>query len=239
MYPSATVAANATKLRNSSRTMPNVAVPVWFDHWGTYGDYGGTYANWGHVVVWVPGRGFLSSPVTGFGSLWLSSIEAVERTFQAKYRFWTLDINTLQVAKELQPDPTGRKPVYFSNWIDQKNPQKVPSDKKDHLLAARGSNRTILSGKAQIVGAVTVGLRGKPGTLVTIRVCRDSGSSKATKTHFIEEVTAVIPEGGNLVTQVSIANDVPQGHRLHTRVVNWGPEELTVYRYAQKFMVWR
>lgn len=102
MYASATDAANATKLRNSSRSMPNVAVPVWFDHWGTYQ---GRYANWGHVVDWVPGRGFLSSPASGFGQLWLSSIEAVERTFNAKYRFWSLDINTLQVAKEA-PDST-------------------------------------------------------------------------------------------------------------------------------------
>lgn len=102
MYASATDAANATKLRITSRSMPNVAVPVWFDHWGTYQ---GRYANWGHVVVWIPGRGFLSSPVTGFGQLWLSSLEAVERTFNAKYRFWSLDINTLTVAEKV-PDPT-------------------------------------------------------------------------------------------------------------------------------------
>lgn len=102
MYSSATQAANATEFRSSSRTMPNVAVPVWFDHWGTYQ---GAYDNWGHVVVWVPGRGFLSSPWAGFGQVWLSSIDSVERTFNAKYRFWSLDINTLQVAKKA-PDST-------------------------------------------------------------------------------------------------------------------------------------
>lgn len=96
MHPSATDAANATKYRHATREMPSVAVPVWFDHWGTYQ---GRYANWGHVVVWVPGRGFLSSPGSGFGQLWLPSIEAVERTFNAKYRFWSEDINTLRVAQ--------------------------------------------------------------------------------------------------------------------------------------------
>lgn len=109
MYPSATEAANATKLRNSSRTMPYVSVPVWFDHWGYYGPFGNTYANWGHVVVWVPGRGFLSSPVSGFGQLWLSSLDAVEKTFNSKYRFWSLDINTLQVATPSSP-PTPELP---------------------------------------------------------------------------------------------------------------------------------
>lgn len=99
MHPSATIAANSTKERFASRTMPNVSVPVWFDHWGTYGDYGGTYANWGHVVVWVPGRGFLSSPHSGFGSIWYSTLSQVEGAFNAKYRFWSLDINTLRVAK--------------------------------------------------------------------------------------------------------------------------------------------
>lgn len=108
MYNSATQAANSTKSRNSSRYMPSVAVPVWFDHWGTYQ---GVYDNWGHVVVWVPGRGFLSSPGIGYGQLWLGSIGAVEKTFNAKYRFWSLDINTLTVAEPVNvPTPdTGQE----------------------------------------------------------------------------------------------------------------------------------
>lgn len=120
MHATATIAANATKLRNTSRTMPNVAVPVWFWHYGTYNGVSGEY---GHVVIWVPGRGFLSSPASGFGSLWLSSIEAVERTFLAKYRFWSLDINTLQVAdkapeKEEDPMPLQvSTPSYSSGQV--------------------------------------------------------------------------------------------------------------------------
>lgn len=102
MHATATIAANATKHRNYSRDMPNVAVPVWFWHYGTYNGVSGEY---GHVVDWVPGRGFLSSPVSGFGQLWLSSIEEVEKTFNAKYRFWSLDINTLLVAEPVK-EPT-------------------------------------------------------------------------------------------------------------------------------------
>lgn len=114
MHATATIAANATRYRNTSRVMPNVAVPVWFWHYGTYGGVSGEY---GHVVIWVPGRGFLSSPVSGFGSLWLSSIEAVERTFLAKYRFWSQDVNTLRIAepepvKELDPMPKNTRITY-------------------------------------------------------------------------------------------------------------------------------
>lgn len=109
MHATATIAANSVETANPSREMPDIAVPVWFWHYGTYGGVTGEY---GHVVIWVPGRGFLSSPVSGFGQLWLSSIEAVERTFNAKYRFWSRDINTLYVANyapEPKPLPTQRK----------------------------------------------------------------------------------------------------------------------------------
>lgn len=99
---SATKAANATWWRYETRDMPNVAVPVWFDHWGTYG---GVFGNWGHVVVWVPGHGFLSSPwYKKYGQEWYPTIEDVERTFNATFRFWTEDINGLRVAEQESED---------------------------------------------------------------------------------------------------------------------------------------
>lgn len=116
---SATSAANVTKWRNSSRTMPNVSVPVWFDHWGTYG---GVYGNWGHVVAWVPGHGFLSSPAAGYGQGWFASLESVERTFNSKFRFWSLDINTLKVAEERQEPPTPPTPEVWQEEEDMYKP---------------------------------------------------------------------------------------------------------------------
>lgn len=94
---SATKAANATKYRHTTRKMPNVAVPVWFWHYGTYG---GVTGEFGHVVVWVPGRGFLTSPwYLAHGQEWYSTLEEVERRFNSKYRFWSEDINGLRVAQ--------------------------------------------------------------------------------------------------------------------------------------------
>lgn len=77
----------------------DVAVPVFFSHWGTYG-IPPTYDNWGHVVIWVPGKGFLSSPGSGFGSKWFTTIHEIETYFRAKYVGWAETINGVRVVKE-------------------------------------------------------------------------------------------------------------------------------------------
>lgn len=92
----ATQAANKTHYRHPSRTMPNAIVPVWFWHQGTYGE---GYGEYGHVVIWVPGRGFLSSPGYGYGQEWLASLEAVEARFRCQYRFWSEDIGGVRVVQ--------------------------------------------------------------------------------------------------------------------------------------------
>lgn len=100
-HPSAWAAWLATEYKHTTRTMPNASVPVWFSHFGTYGDPP-TYGNWGHVVAYIPGRGFLSSPAwvrpgQTVGQLWLDSIEAVERTFNAKFVGWSEDLNGTRI----------------------------------------------------------------------------------------------------------------------------------------------
>ena len=95
-YKSAWDAWNATTLKHGTgENIPDdVGVLVWFEHWGNYG----YYANWGHVVSWIPDKGYLSSPANGVGQKWLATIEEVERTFNSKYVGWSEDINGLQVA---------------------------------------------------------------------------------------------------------------------------------------------
>lgn len=93
----------------TSENIPNdVGVIVWFDHWGTYG---GQYGQYGHVVSWIPGKGYLSSPTSGYGQKWLSSIEEVERAYNATYVGWSEDINGLRVAiiDTPQPKPSNNK----------------------------------------------------------------------------------------------------------------------------------
>lgn len=104
--------------RHFNRNFPkNVAVILWFEHYGRYNDGLGQYGpnksdpywgNWGHVVTWVPGRGYLSSPARNPADgrktrQWFSTVEAVERTFGATYVGWSEGINGLLVVE--------RKPV--------------------------------------------------------------------------------------------------------------------------------
>lgn len=102
-YNSAWEAWEATTLKHgTSENIPtDVAVVVWFSHYGYYGHYD----NWGHVVSWIPGRGYLSSPTSGVGQKWLSTIQDVERSFNSTYVGWSEDINGLRVAEITTPRP--------------------------------------------------------------------------------------------------------------------------------------
>lgn len=97
---------NATEHKHGTEeNIPYVSVPVWFSHYGTYGQPP-TYENWGHVVTYLPGVGYLSSPGNGYGQIILGSIEEVETYFNAKYVGWSEDINGLRVAQTTSPTPT-------------------------------------------------------------------------------------------------------------------------------------
>lgn len=105
-YRSAWDAWKAATGKHENRLLPDAAVPVWFSHFGSYGEPP-TYNNWGHVVAWIPGRGFLSSPLGKlgtYGQSWFDTIEEVERTFNAKFVGWSENINGLQVV-EFKDDP--------------------------------------------------------------------------------------------------------------------------------------
>lgn len=101
-YASAWDAWQATVNKFYSRELPNVSIPCWFEHWGSYGQPA-TYDNWGHVVQYVPGQGFLGSPVGKlgtYGQSWFATLEEVERVFNAKFVGWSTDINGLTVASD-------------------------------------------------------------------------------------------------------------------------------------------
>lgn len=105
-YRSAWDAWKAATGKHENRLFPDAAVPVWFSHFGSYGEPP-IYDNWGHVVAWIPGRGFLSSPLGKlgtYGQSWFGTLEEVERAFNAKFVGWSENINGLQVV-EYKDDP--------------------------------------------------------------------------------------------------------------------------------------
>ncbi len=91
-YPSAWIAWEATQLKHYDRNFPaDVVSPVWFSHIGNYDGTGNK--NWGHVVAYFPGQGFLSSPGNGYGQQWFFTIEQIESYFRCTHVGWSEDIN--------------------------------------------------------------------------------------------------------------------------------------------------
>lgn len=108
-YPSAWIAWEATAVKHYDRNFPSdVVTPVWFSHIGNYDGTGNK--NWGHVVAYFPGRGYLSSPGNGYGQQWFGTIEEIERYFRATCVGWSEDINDLTVMAGT-PSPTPPAPA--------------------------------------------------------------------------------------------------------------------------------
>ncbi len=89
--------------------IPDVPVLLWYSHVGPYDDGLGWYdgvepgqpANWGHVTPIIPGQGIYSSPASGINGASFDVYETIrdlEKTFNATYVGWSLDINGLLVA---------------------------------------------------------------------------------------------------------------------------------------------
>lgn len=126
-YRSAWEAWNATEYKHeTSESIPYVSVPVWFSHFGTYGNPP-SYENWGHVVAYIPGEGYLSSPGAGYGSKMLDSIEAVESYFNAKYVGWSEDLNGLRIA-EVTPAPPVPIPTNLKDVSEMMLCHKIQPD---------------------------------------------------------------------------------------------------------------
>lgn len=124
-YNSAWDAWEATEYKHGTgEALPeDASCVVWFSHFGTYGTPP-TYANWGHVVTWVPGKGFLSSPGQGYGQQWFNSTTEIERYFRASYVGWTEDINGLRVIEPgpgPAPKPKGKKKTLATCYYTKDN----------------------------------------------------------------------------------------------------------------------
>jgi hypothetical protein len=102
LHKYATEAWLAAKYKHFDRNMPNVSVPVWFTYWATIA---GIYRNWGHIVTWVPGRGFLSSPLQQDGTQqWLASLEEVEKRYKCTFVGYSEDISGKRVVINKEND---------------------------------------------------------------------------------------------------------------------------------------
>lgn len=242
---SATDAANLTKYRHATRIMPNSIAILWFDHWGAYDDGLGPYhsnpvgavGNWGHVVVWIPGVGFASStPWLGeYSTPYIyGSIEAVERTFNSSYRFWSEDINGLRVCEPVKQSKWEDTLKHFLAKYSRSKPQVVAPNTPTRARFNNNNDTTFAMGNGDIVSATaTVQMKGTPGGRVEVTMVRETVNAKLieTKTERITRARAIFDSAG--LAAISLTGSTPiRGHRMRTIIhpsVSAGRVTITSY----------
>lgn len=119
-FESARKAWDGQQARHFDRPPKGVVVPIWFDHWGTYGSPA-KYDNWGHVAVSLGDGRVLTSPLLNshlkrwdgakgemVGSGIYSSIEALQRDLGGSptYLGWSEYVNGKKIVTRGNPPPT-------------------------------------------------------------------------------------------------------------------------------------
>ena len=101
-YPTARSAWDASPTKHGDYPDGSAIVPISYSWVGTIN---GLTQDWGHAAVFVPGRGILSSPGSGYGQQWFGSIDELARAWGLTYLGWTEDVGGYQVLAGA-PDPT-------------------------------------------------------------------------------------------------------------------------------------
>lgn len=142
-YLSARAAWDGQRGRHTARPPKGVSVPIWFDHWGTYGSPA-YYANWGHVALWLGNGQVLTSPLKNsqllrwdpLKGIWVgrgvyASIEAMQRDLggNPKYLGWSEYLN-------------GRQVVRYVNSTAPKPPSPGQEEDEDVYYVETSSNGT-------------------------------------------------------------------------------------------------
>lgn len=122
MFGSAWSAWEHAKYRHTGAPPSGVAVPCWFEHYGTYGRPA-RYGNWGHTVVSMGDGTFWSSPGRGFGRKRFTSIQAIEQYFRCRYVGWTEDVNGVRVVEPGADSPIDS--TIFDTSEEDEEPMKA------------------------------------------------------------------------------------------------------------------
>jgi hypothetical protein len=95
--------SNAQYRHPTSESLPDVPVPVWFEWTGLVDN---VRANWGHVAVWFPGKGVLSSPFSiNQKQQWFDTPQKlITYLGSGSYVGWSEDINGVRIADVTKED---------------------------------------------------------------------------------------------------------------------------------------
>lgn len=105
-FPSARKAWDGQKGRHTDIPPLGISVPIWFDHYGTYGSPA-FWDNWGHVATRLPDGRVLTSPFySNYGSEIYESIDRMARSMPggATYLGWSEHMNGKQVVQYERPN---------------------------------------------------------------------------------------------------------------------------------------
>lgn len=107
-YPTARSAWDNSGFQHAEYPSNDAAVPISYSWVGTIN---GVTQDWGHAAIYVPGRGVLSSPGSGYGQQWFSSIDDLARRWGLTYLGWTEDVGGFRVV----------------DWVDSPAPAPAPT----------------------------------------------------------------------------------------------------------------
>jgi hypothetical protein len=123
--------SNARYKHGPTEPLPEVAVPVWFEWTGSVDNM---WANWGHVAVWFPGRGVLSSPFSiNQKQQWFDTPQKlIAYLGNGSYVGWSEDINDVRVA-DMEEEPMLNEGDVVNIYQVMDNRDPVADEKKAYV----------------------------------------------------------------------------------------------------------
>lgn len=154
---------NMSAGKHQDRNLPSgVFVPIWFNHWGTYG---GVYKNWGHCAIYKDGK-IWSSPLSHkpYADIF-GSIGEIEQRFNAKYIGWTEFVGNARVLKPAPaPAPIGGNQRQAAARVNYREQPKTSANvikqfEANDILTFKGfvSGENVEGNNKWFVGAYTNG----------------------------------------------------------------------------------
>lgn len=196
-----------------------VAVPVWFDHYGTYGKPA-QYKNWGHAAVSLGDGRILSSPAAAgtFGQTVFGSIAALERALNAKYLGWSECMDKTPVVTPTSSAPSGGDTVIHYHREDTKARASGRIIKPGEYIYLDTRPNPKPSNATNVVGGVGmysitphVYAYGTPGDELTMLLVWQKGEG-AQSQHYSESV--VIGRDGSVFRSAEFKRAVQSGYSV-------------------------
>ena len=165
-YYCAADAWNGAKFKHTGQPPIDVAVPVWFQWYGTVD---GETREWGHVGVSIPNDGVYCSPLSGVGHAKYNSVSELARVWGTPYIGWSEDISNVRV-------------------VDGSTSMETINDDSGRQIGFHYLGRNGKDGRAYALGSPQTDIQGKPLTNAQLQTFFLSAESKAWRDVALQQV---------------------------------------------------